>query len=62
MLPPTQFIQRPPVTTGQLERANRRADFLVRMVQGTMGLEAQALPPASLERLKKRAVERLLAR
>lgn len=43
------------------EQANRRAAELVGMVQGTMGLEAQAVDAATIESLKKRRALRLLA-
>ena len=61
MSAPTQTLQRQAHVTERVERAERRADLLVRMLQGTMALEGQALPPSSLERLKKLAVEKLLA-
>lgn len=57
-----QTRQQHPHAADRTKRAERRADFLVRMLQGTMALEGQALPRASLERLRKCAVEQLLAR
>lgn len=49
------------VDTLREEQANRRAAELVGMVQGTMGLEAQAVDAATIESLKKRRALHLLA-
>ena len=54
--------QQKPSESARAERAERRADLLVRMLQGTMGLEGQALPPAVLKRLKEQALSQLLKR
>ena len=43
------------------EQAQRKAAKLSAMVQGTMGLEGQAVDAATLERLTNRNVHRLLA-
>lgn len=43
-------------------RAERRADFLVRMLQGNMALEGQGLPDSTLSQLRRQVVELLLAR
>ena len=42
-------------------QAKQRAARLVGMVQGTMGLESQAVDPKAIETLTKRNVNRLLA-
>lgn len=54
--------QQKPVESDRAQRAERRADLLVRMLQGTMGLEGQALPPAVLKRLRDQALAQLLNR
>src|SRR5438552_2994428 len=42
-------------------QARRKADVLVGTVQGTSGLEGQALPKRALERMKQRTVHELLS-
>jgi hypothetical protein len=54
--------QKKPEESDRARRAERRADLLVRMLQGTMGLEGQALPPAVLQRLREQAIAQLLNR
>lgn len=53
----------PPVDPEELRRreATRKALLLRRLTQGTMGLEAQAVPDAVLDDLEQATVTRLLA-
>ena len=54
---------RPTATAGELRRSQARAKArqLVGMVQGTSGLEAQAVDPEQLEELTEQAANDLLA-
>lgn len=54
--------QQKPQESEQARRAERRANLLVRMLQGTMALEGKALPPAVLQRLREQALAQLLNR
>jgi len=49
------------LNTVRRHQAERKAARLVDMVQGTMGLEAQAVGGDSIEQMKKRTVRDLLA-
>ena len=50
-----------PNTTPELSAVTTRAEFFVRMVQGTMALEGQAVGTPDAERLVKQATAQLLA-
>jgi hypothetical protein len=50
-----------PVPVFRLQAAREKARFVVSLVQGTMGLEAQGLDPTDKEALLERTVQTLLA-
>ncbi len=56
-----QLVETIDAETLREQQAHRRAARMVGMVQGTMGLEAQALGSREVELLQRRNVHRLLA-
>ncbi len=54
-------VNPPPGDTPEPAAVTARAKFFVRMVQGTMALEGQAVDPAAEERLVSQAAAQLLA-
>jgi hypothetical protein len=58
-MPTATHIKQKP-SSDKVQRANRRAEALVSMLQGSMALEGQGLPPKALVRLRKKAVAELL--
>jgi len=56
-----QFVETVDAETLREQQAQQRAAHMVGMVQGTMGLEAQAIGSQEIELLQRRNAHRLLA-